>query len=191
MGINHADQPRYLYELNDKHNFRPTEYFVTFENKIFAKGSSRNCYKGIIKNKEWKPSKPNYFPNENCLVKIYKNEYSISDFELDLDNYFFSKNISSIFNFENINNKIPKINYINSYAISLEKPITDNSFDALHFINNNNQEINKQNEWNIIEPFIEGHFQKFINNDCYEKDISDKNISFFCIGIGFIQKEKK
>lgn len=179
MGIQYDNKPRYLYELIDKHNFRPTQYYVTFENKIYAKGSSRNCYKGIIKDKDGKKAKPDLFQDENCLVKIYQNKYNFSDFESDLENYFYSKNISSIFNYENNNNKIPEMNYKNSYAISLKKHATDSSFDPFDIIKNNNKEINENNEWNIIEPFIEGNFQKFINNDCKEKYITDKNIVFF------------
>lgn len=55
-----------------KMKFKETDYYATFDAKPFTEGTYRNCYKGIIKNKNGKVQTPDLFPNENCVVKILK-----------------------------------------------------------------------------------------------------------------------
>ena len=181
MGIKQASQTRYIYEIHDNFTFKQTEYYVTFEDTVFEEGTFRYVYKGIIKNKEGKPTKPDLFPNEKCTVKIYKNkEYDANDFIKDLNNYYYSRNVSSIFNLKYKDLKfIPKFNYIPTYVTSLEKYSTYNLFYFFPIRDSDQMKKIKEKEWITIEPFLGGKFEKFINNNCIQKYGTDESIVLF------------
>ena len=178
MGTKSASKSRYLFEICDNYTFRQTEYYATFDSSVYEEGTFRYCYKGQIK-KNGKPSKPDLFPNENCLVKVFKDKnYDIKDFVKDLYNYYYSKNITSTFNSEYINFE-PKMNYITPYVSSLEKHASFNMLFFFPIRDSEQMEKIKDNEWITIEPFIDGPYKKYVNNICITDSNTDNAISFF------------
>ena len=181
MGIKQASKTRYLYEIYDNYTFKQTDYYATFEKDVFQVGTFRYAYKGIIKNKARKPTKPDLFPNEKCIVKIFKNKkYTIGDFIIDLDNYYYSRKVSSIFNSEYKESSfVPKFNYIPSYVSSIERYSTYKLFYIFPIRDRESMKKIQVDEWVTIEPLLDGKFKKFINNDCVENYDTDWSISLF------------
>ena len=182
MGTKAAAESRYLLKIYEEREFERTGYYATFDKKPFAEGTFRYCYKGTIKNKNGKVSTPDLFPNEYCVVKVLKKtgDNDVSDFYYDLKNYFYSKKISLAFNLENqSNSKIPKMNYVNAYATTLDKYATYYLFNFIPFRNDDQMEKIKKDELILIEPFIDGKYQKFINNDCLFRSNTDNNVAYF------------
>ena len=178
MGTQSASKSRYLLEICDNFTFRQTEYYATFDSSVYEKGTYRYCYKGQIK-KNGKPSKPDLFPNDKCLVKVFKDKnYDIKDFVKDLYAYYYSKNITSIFNSKYTNFE-PKMFYITPYVSSLEKHASYNMLFFFPIKDSDQMEKIKENEWITIEPFIDGPYKKYVNNDCRTYSNTDKAISFF------------
>lgn len=180
MGIESASKSRYLYEIYDNFTIKQTDYYATFDSKPYDSGTFRYCYKGEIKDKNGKPSKPPLFPNEKCMVKIFKNKnYEVKDFVKDLSNYFYAKNASILFNRYFAQKNIPRLYYVSSYISSLQEHA---KYNLLYFIpikDSDQMEKIKDNELIVIEPFLEGNYEKYINNICKESYETDKTISFF------------
>ena len=194
MGTKSAAKSRYLYEINEKEEFKKTEYYAVFDSKPFSEGSYKICYKGTVKNKDGQTSVPDLFPNEECVVKVYKKyeDYDGSEFYYDLKNYFYSKNISLTFNSENQNNKkIPKMNHVNVYASALDKYATYNLFDFIPFRDDDQMKKIKKDEWILIEAYIDGKYEKFINNECLCNDNTDNTVSYFMHWNWIYSKGKK
>ena len=179
MGIESASQSRYLYEFDDNYNIKQTDYYATFNKDVYESGTFRYCYKGEIKDKNGNPSRPPLFPNEKCLVKVFKDKnYEVKDFINDLFNYFYAKNATFLFN-KFFKNRVPNLYYVTPYISSLQNHA---KYNYLYFIPIKDSEQAKKikdDELMIIEPFLEGKYEKYINNICYEGDYIDKTISLF------------
>ena len=114
--------------------------------KKIESGTFRDCYKGQIKDKFGNSTTTNDFPSGECVVKIYKDLRYAQDFLKDFESSIIAKEQALLFN-----NKIGipnKINYILPYATSID--------------------INGTKETISVEPFLEGNFKKFYNNDGME-----------------------
>ena len=181
MGIKQASKTRYLYEIHDNFTFKQTDYYATFEDTEFDEGSFRYAYKGEIKNMAGIPTKPDLFPNEKCVVKIFKDKkYGINDFIIDLNNYYYSRKVSSIFNskYKELS-YIRKFNYIPTYVTSLGKYSTYKLFYLFPIKNSNQMKKIKEDQWITIEPLLDGKFEKFIQNNCIEEYNTDETIALF------------
>lgn len=182
MGTKQASKTRYIYEVDENFNVKEMGYYVTFEETPFNKGTFRYCYKGKIEHILWKrPFMDKYFSNDQCVAKVFRNKVAEEKKDLykNFKTYFYSQNVSQIFNSKYEHYNIPKLDFITPYATSLEEHA---SFNLLFFYSiksyDQMQKI-KENEWIIIEPFIKGKYEKFTNNaDCIEPNI-DKTIPFF------------
>ena len=152
--LNH--ESKYIYKLDENMNRKKIDYYIAFEKEPFGEGVSRYCFIGEIKNKNGQNSKPNMFPTGKCVVKVFKNgrAYKYSDVINDLNNTKYSQKVSNIFNSKNIVNK--KLIFADVYLTY---------FDESAFFNfyKNKKEF-KENEYLIIEPYIDGKYEKFVSN---------------------------
>lgn len=124
--------------------------------KTFAAGSFRKCYKGnILSSITTKHTCTNDFPTGECVIKCYSNKNYVKDFEKDIKCLLNARFLSSSFN-----TKIGEPNKIN-YV----KPYTSTAYIDGKLDNNI-----------LIEPYISGTFRKFYNNDgsFVEQDDSKK-----------------
>ena len=179
MGIESASKSRYLYEIDDNYNIKQTDYYATFDKDVYESGTFRYCYKGEIKDKKGNPSRPPLFPNEKCLVKVFKDKnYEVKDFINDLFNYFYAKNATILFN-KFFENRVPNLYYVIPYISSLQKHAKYNYLYFISIKDSDQAKKIKDDELIVIEPFLEGKHEKYINNICYEGDYTDKTISLF------------
>ena len=190
MGIESASKSRYLYELDHNFKIKQTDYYATFDKDVYESGTFRYCYKGEIKDKNGKPSKPPLFPNEKCLVKVFKDKkYEIEDFVRDLDNYFYARNATILFN-KFFKNRVPNLYYVTPYISSLQKHAKYNYLYFIPIKDSDQAKKIKNDELIVIEPFLEGKYEKYINNNCYELDYTDETVSFiFTLELGINQRK--
>ena len=173
---------RYLYEVDENFNLNQTDYFVTFNKKYSFVGAFRYCYEGKIKSISGKSFIPESFSNGKCVVKVLKKSIALDVFELytDFKNYFYAKKVTEIFNTKYTDQIFSyKLNYVTPYVTSLKDHASFNLLNLFSIRNSDQMKIIKENEWIIIEPFIEGNYEKFANNAGKVISVSDKIIPFF------------
>lgn len=139
-----------LYKIIDKSYLIKQDIYVLLKNKIDS-GSFRDCYKGEIQDKFGNITTTNDFPSGKCVVKIYRDAKYSQDFVKDFESSKIAKEQALLFN-QKID-KPNKINYILPYAASIN--------------------INGRKDKISIEPFLEGDFKKFYNNDGGEIEHED------------------
>ena len=171
---------RYLYEVDENFNLKQTDYFATFNKKYSFMGAYRYCYEGEIKSISGKSLIPESFSNGKCVVKVLINKIALNISELytDFKNYFYAKNISEIFN-SKYSDIVYKLNYVTPLVTSLKKHASFNLLNLFSIRNSEQMKIIKENEWIIIEPFIEGIYKKFVDNAGSVISFADKTIPFF------------
>lgn len=139
-----------LFKVLDNSNLIDQNIYALLIKKIES-GSFRDCYKGEIKDKFGNFTTTKDFPSGECVVKIYKDPKYTQDFEKDFESSKVANEQALLFN-KKID--IPnKINYILPYATYID--------------------INGREELISIEPFLEGDFKKFYNNDGEEVEQED------------------
>ena len=160
MGTFFDHESNYIYEIDENMNTKKTDYYAVFEKNPTYEGGSRYCFIGNIKNKYGQDSTPNMFPTGKCAVKVFKDgrAYDYFDIQNDLNNTKYSQKVSEIFNSGNYINK--KLFFTNIYLTSFEKSAIFNFFEKRTF---------NKNEYLIIEPHIDGKYEKFVSNSGWTK----------------------
>ena len=135
----------YLYKIliNGK-KILQENIFALFNDVSFANGAFRNCYKGLIVNKDKGMVRTSDFPSGKCVIKKYMggtNQFDIaSDLKSAFISYFCALEFNKII-------KIPnKMNFILPYM----------TMDIL------------SKKFAYVEPFLEGEYIKFSSNTGYE-----------------------
>ena len=139
-----------LFKVLDNSNLIDQNIYALLIKKIES-GSFRDCYKGEIKDKFGNFTTTNDFPTGECVVKIYRDPKYAQDFVKDFESSKVANEQAVYFNLKI--GKPNKINYILPYATSIN--------------------INGIEERISIEPFLEGDFKKFYNNDGEEIEQED------------------
>jgi len=161
-------ESNFIYEVDENYNTKKTNYYATFKFNHFDQGAFRYCYIGNVKNIDNQNSNQNFFPTGKCVVKVFKDRtYGELDIKNDLGNIFYSQKISKIFNSQNLSNK--KLIFVDNYLAS---------FKENAFIDFGKRTFN-EDEWMIIEPYIEGKYEKFVSNNGWTKENIEKTIPLF------------
>lgn len=66
-----------LYKIDEYLNEHETDYYACFEKEPKSEGAFRYCYSGKIKDLNEKNISNDYFPNGNCVVKVFKKKLLI------------------------------------------------------------------------------------------------------------------
>lgn len=134
-----------LYMITEKgQKFLLKDIFAAFVQTPFAEGTFRECFIGVILDKNKKLLKTADFPLGKCIVKKYKKNCKIIENIKDLVSSFVADHYATQFN--NLI-KIPnKINFVKPYL----------TFDK----------VTKQ--FVYVEPYLEGKYTKFSSNTGYE-----------------------
>ena len=162
-------ESNYIYEVDENLNTKQTNFYVTFKYNPFSEGAFRYCYIGNINNKGNQNSNKNLFPTGKCVVKVFKNDlYEKSEIISDLNNIFYSQKISKEFNSQNLINR--KVIFVDNYLATFKEKAVINLFEKRAFT---------ELEPMIIEPYIEGKYEKFTSNSGWIKDNIDIIIPLF------------
>ena len=158
------------YLDGDKYKPKKTDFYVTFKRKSFSEGSFRQCFIGEVKDKNGKIAKSNLFPSGKCVVKVFKSgvPYSYPKLSEEFINIFDSKRYAEIFNSQSSMEK--KILFVDYYLTFFKETAFFNLFGNRNF---------NEKEGLIIEPFIEGNYQKYISNTHWFNENTEKIIPYF------------
>jgi len=168
IGTFFKHESNFIYEVDENLNTKPTNFYITFKYNPFSEGAFRYCYIGNIENKGNQNSNKNLFPNGKGVVKVFKKEiYGQSEIISDLGNIFYSQKVSKIFNSQNLIKE--KVIFIDNYLAS---------FKEKAFINFGKRTF-KEYEPMIIEPYIEGKYEKFVSNSGWTKENIEITIPLF------------
>ena len=155
-------------------------YYAKFEKTPFAEGSFRYAYRGQIKDRYGKDSRPYYFPNGKCIIKVPKKGYAknIRSYKKDLKNIFYSSSVSKIFN-SKYNNLTREIRFVQPYIAKFDKYGTDRVFWIFSQENQDSMEKIGRDEYLLIEPYLEGYYEKYVNNNMEGIENANEIIAFF------------
>lgn len=120
------------------------DIFAAFNLAPFAYGAFRECFIGVILDKNKKLTKTVDFPLGKCVVKKYKKNCNLIDKITDFLSSFIA--IRYAIQFNNIIKMPNKINFVNPFM----------TFD------------NVTKQFVYVEPYLEGKFIRFSNNAGYE-----------------------
>ena len=74
MGTNYDNESKYLYKIDENLNTTQLKYYSCFEKTPEKEGAFRFCYFGTIKDQYDDPSSNSYFPDDKCVVKVFKKK---------------------------------------------------------------------------------------------------------------------
>ena len=162
-------ETKYLYSIHKGQFLDKQDFFVEFERKPFdISGTFRNCHKGKILDRNRNVVTTEDFKTGKCVVKIPKNGTGTYNYKLDF--ICSEEAISLAKKYNNEVAKIPdKLNFLLPYGARLD--YGDNKIVS-------------------VEPFLEGEYIKFYNNDG-EPYNRYKSLTAFCHYTWIINKGRK
>ncbi len=181
MGNLESDnESKYIEIVYENYTTKQIEYYAKFEKTPFAEGSFRYAYRGQIKDRFGRDSRPYYFPNGKCTIKVSKRGYAknVRSYKEDLKNIFYSSSLSKKFNTQ-YTNLTREIRFIQPYIAKLDKYGTDSVFWFFSQENHDSMEKIGRDEYLFIEPYLEGYYEKYVNNNMEGIENLNEIISFF------------
>ena len=166
MGNAETDnESKYIEIVYENYTTKSIKYYAEFEKAPFAEGSFRYAYRGQIKDRYG--TRPYYFPKGKCVVKVLKEKYArnVRSYEEDLKNIFYSSKIAKLFNSEYSYYLNYEIRFVQPYIAKFDKYGFDRSYFIFWEKNQDSMKKIGKSEYLFIEPYLEGYYQKFINNN--------------------------
>ena len=169
-------ESKFIYTIGENYEMKDnTYYYATFQRKPKDEGSFRYCFIGEIKNKNGDNSNPYMFPSGKCVVKVFKDGHAYSRSEVinEVDNVRYSQKVSNIFNSKY--GEYSKKLFFNDIYLSL---FDENAFINVNFFYSKKRDF-QEDEYLIVEPYIDGKYEKFVNNAGWQKKNMGRTIPFF------------
>jgi hypothetical protein len=178
MGTSCANETKYLYKLLPGGNIIKKKIYSEFNEKPFAHGTFRYCFKGIIKDLEGDEITTNDFKSGKCVVKVYKKAKYTQDYLIDFIGsqyaYEEAKSYNKIIETPN------KLNFILPYGGSVHILAGFKLFGLFKVSTDDRSKKYLSPDMKVaIEPFLDAQYIKFSSNTGYKNPDFDAYIPSF------------
>ena len=178
MGVSCPNETKCLYKLLPGGGIIKQNIYSEFEEKPFAEGSFRYCFKGKIKDFEGDEITTDDFRSGESVVKVYKDERNTQDYVIDFIGSQYAYEEAKLYN-QII--QIPnKLNFILPYGGSVHILACFKLFGVFNVSTNDDAKKYLSPDMKVaIEPFLDDEYIKFSSNTGYENPDFDAYIPSF------------
>ena len=167
MGVSCPNETNALFKILPSGTVVYKYIHAEFEEKFFAQGSFRYCYRGKIKNSEGDDASTIDFPSGKCVVKVYKDGTYTQDYIIDFVGSQYAHNEAVLFN--QIINIPNKLNFVLPYAGSVNILAGFKLFGLFKVSTSDESKKYLSPDMKVaIEPYLAGTYIKFSSNTGYE-----------------------
>lgn len=178
MGVSCSNETKYLYKLLPGGGIIKKNIYSEFDEKPFAHGTFRYCFKGKIKDLEGDEITTNDFKSGKCVVKVYKNTKYTQDYLIDFIGSQYAHEEAKSYN--QIIEVPNKLNFILPYGGSIHMLAGFKLFGLFKVSTNEHSKKYLSPDMKVaIEPFLDAQYIKFSSNTGYENPDFDAYIPSF------------